>query len=198
MTPIDQFRANISRARHLGNLYVTITSLKLPAIDLTDILRAELVMAVSALDHLMHELTRVGMLGVYSGSRPATEAYLRFRVPMGAVALGLSAPDSTDWLDTAIREAHGWLSFEQPDKIADATRLFSTVTLWEAVGGRLGLDAKDVRTRVKAIVDRRNKIAHEADLDPTLSGSTWPIDEQLATTAVNFIEQAGLAIAAVI
>jgi hypothetical protein len=197
MTPIDQFRANMSRVRHLGSLFVTIKGLTMAAVDLTDILRAELVMAVSALDHLVHELARVGMLDVYHGRRSETDAYRRFRVSMGAAALGLAAPSVSDWFDAAIRDSHGWLSFQRPEKIADAVRLFSTVVLWDAAAARLGLSAADMKTRLQAIVDRRNKIAHEADLDPTLPGATWPIDEVLVNEAVDFIEQVGEAIAAV-
>jgi hypothetical protein len=40
------------------------------------------------------------------------------------------------------------------------------------------------------IVDRRTKIAHEADIDPTFGiGYRWPIDEALASYAVDVIEQ---------
>ncbi|WP_228037153.1 hypothetical protein [Cuspidothrix issatschenkoi] len=40
------------------------------------------------------------------------------------------------------------------------------------------------------IVDRRNKIAHQADIDPTLGlGNRWNIDELMVGDAVNFIEQ---------
>ncbi|NEQ62978.1 MAG: hypothetical protein F6K53_38690, partial [Moorea sp. SIO4A1] len=40
------------------------------------------------------------------------------------------------------------------------------------------------------IVDRRNKIAHEADMYPTLGlGNRWPINEKLVNDAVDFIEQ---------
>jgi hypothetical protein len=40
------------------------------------------------------------------------------------------------------------------------------------------------------IVDRRNKIAHRADVDPTLGlGNRWNIDELMVSDAVNFIEQ---------
>jgi hypothetical protein len=40
------------------------------------------------------------------------------------------------------------------------------------------------------IVDRRNKIAHQADIDPTLGlGNRWNIDELMVGDVVNFIEQ---------
>ena len=75
------------------------------------------------------------------------------------------------------------------DSIADAVRLISEVSLWEEVGNRLGMSPQDVRSQLNLIVDRRNKIAHEADSDPTFPGSLWPIDEALVDEAVDFIEQ---------
>jgi hypothetical protein len=38
-------------------------------------------------------------------------------------------------------------------------------------------------------LDRRNKIAHEADMDPTNPGYRWPINEALIRDAIDFIER---------
>jgi hypothetical protein len=49
---------------------------------------------------------------------------------------------------------------------------------------------KDIKQQLNSIVDRRNKIAHEADIDPTFNiGNRWNIDEVLVGNAVDFIEQ---------
>ena len=60
-TVINQFRANIVRVRDLGVIYSALKAQTTGAIDLSDILRTELVMAVSALDHYIHEIVRLGM-----------------------------------------------------------------------------------------------------------------------------------------
>jgi hypothetical protein len=58
------------------------------------------------------------------------------------------------------------------------------------VASKLGKPAKDMKQQLSVIIDRRNKIAHEADIDPTFGiGSRWNIDEALVSDAVNFIEQ---------
>ena len=50
--------------------------------------------------------------------------------------------------------------------------------------------AKEIKQQLNRIVDRRNKIAHEADIDPSYPiGDRWPIDELLVNEAVDFIEQ---------
>jgi len=58
-TVINQFRTNISRVRNLGSIFGALNSQTTSVLDLSDILRAELVLAVSALDHFIHELVRL-------------------------------------------------------------------------------------------------------------------------------------------
>jgi len=184
-----QFRKNIARVHNLGTIHKALEAQTTGAIDLSDILRAELVMAVSALDHYIHEIVRKGMLEVYRGNRPETPAFLRFDISLESVRLGIAAPTSDHWLDNEIRIRHSWRSFQQADNIADAVRLISGVKLWQEVANHLRMTSQDVKTQLNLIVDRRNKIAHEADIDPTLPSRRWPINETLVDDAVNFIEQ---------
>jgi len=191
---LDQFRENLARARTLAGLALSLSNLTTEAIDLSDILRASLVLAVSALDHFAHEFVRLGMLEVHQGNRPTTDAYLSFRVPMSAAREAIVDIGRHDWLDQAIRETHSWQSFQHPDKIADAVRLMSDVKLWEQVASELGMTGKAVKTQLSAIVDRRNKVAHEADMDPTNPGHRWPINAVLVRDALDFIEKVAQAI----
>src|SRR5713101_9405668 len=185
----DQFSENLARARSLAGLAESLSTLITAAVDLSDILRASLVLAVSALDHFVHEFVRLGMIEVHRGNRPTTEAYLSFRVPMSAAREAIADTNRDEWLDQAIREAHSWLSFQHPDKIADAMRFMSNVRLWEQVASELGMTSRTVRTQLGAIIDRRNKIAHEADMDPTNPGYRWPINEVLIQDAIDFIDK---------
>lgn len=191
---IDQFRLNIARVRNLGIIHNTLNVQTTAVIDLSDILRSELVMAVSALDHYIHEIVRFGMLEVYRGIRPETSAFLRFQISLESVRQVVSAPMSDNWLDTEIRERHGWRSFQQANHIADAIRLISDIRLWEQVSTHLGIQAQDVRQELNFIADRRNKIVHEADMDQTPYDTRWPIDEVLVDNAIHFIERIAEAI----
>jgi RiboL-PSP-HEPN len=186
---LDQFRANLDRARSLSGLADSLGVLTTPAVDFSDIYRAALVLGVSALDHFVHEFVRLGMLEVYRGTRPDTEANLSFKVPILAMKIGLADPAQDGWLDAAIRETHSWQSFQHPDKIADAIRLISPVKLWMEVAKEFGSDVTAVKASLTTIVDRRNKIAHEADMDPTNPGYRWPINSKLVTDALEFIER---------
>ena len=185
----SHFKSNVNRARDLQALFVTLTAGTTSALDLTDILRAAIVLSVSAFDHFVHDVTRIGMLESFSNARPRTEAFGRFTVTMDNLLLAAASSGSLQWLEAEVRKRHGWLSFQQADKVADAIRLISTKKLWEEVGTRLGIDAQSAKNRLNLIIDRRNKIAHEADMDHTAPGARWPIDEILVQEAIDALEQ---------
>ena len=198
LSAIQQFQENMERVRAIGGLYEAIHQLTTPAVDATDLLRTQIVMAVSALDHYIHEVTRLGMVEIYNGVRPSTHAFLRFQVTMDAALTGLHGTSGSAWLETEIREKHGYLAFQHPDRIADAVRLFSPCTLWPSVASHLGTTDQDVKNELRLIVDRRNKITHEADLDPSYPGSRWPISRSDSIRAVDFIQDVCEAIHSVV
>lgn len=171
---LDAFFESIARVEHLDGLHKALGSLTTPALDASDLLRAQIVLAVSALDFYVHEVTLLGMIEVYAGKRTTTSAFAKYKISVGAMLAGYPG-GGTAWLEAEIRDRHSFLSFQQPDKIADAIRLFSEVKLWQSVGTILGVDESDVKSKLRLIVDRRNKIAHEADLDPSYPGARWPI-----------------------
>jgi hypothetical protein len=191
---IDLFRISIARVRALIAVHNSLKAQASSVLDLSDMLRAALVLAVSALDYYIHEVVRIGMLEIHRGQRPEPPAFSRFQISLGSARTGINAGQNIDsWLEDEIRQRHSYKSFQQPNAIADAIRLICDKKLWEEVStnmGRVAQDAEDIKNQLSLIVDRRNKIAHEADIDPTLSiGNRWPIDELLVNETVDFIEQ---------
>lgn len=184
---LDSFRESMIRVANLAGLYRAIGSLTTSAVDPSDLLRAQVVLTVSALDFYVHEVTLLGMLEIYAGRRQPTKGFEKYRVSVGAMMANHPAGNGA-WLEAEIRERHSFLAFQQPDKIADAIRLFTDVKLWQAVGTALGQDDSTVKSELRLIVDRRNKIAHEADLDPSYPGARWPISEADAERSRNFVE----------
>ena len=197
---LQQFRENIRRVQAIGGLYDVLSQQTTSALDLTDLLRSQIVMVVSALDHYVHEITRVGMLEVYGGKRPQTPAFLRFQVTMEATLQGIAAGQGSEgWLDEEIRKKHGYLAFQHPDRIADAIRLFSSCTFWISVASELHLEVEDVKTELQLIVNRRNQIAHEADLDSRVpGGNRFAISPSDTQRIIDFIQDIGEAIYVVV
>jgi RiboL-PSP-HEPN len=186
----DQFAISISRVRDLIAVHNSFKAQATGALDLSDILRAALVLAVSALDYYVHEVVRLGMLEVHRGQRPEPPAFSSFQVSLGSARQGLQASVIDAWLEDEIRQRHSYKSFQTWRNIADAIRLISDKRLWDEAAIITGRPAEDLKRELNLIVDRRNKIAHEADIDPTLNlGNRWVIDEGLVSDAVDFIEK---------
>lgn len=235
---LDQFRLSIGRVRDLIALHNSVKAQATGALDVSDMLRAALVLAVSALDYYVHEVVTLGMLQIHLGRRSepipsantSQSAFSRFQVSLGGarqdrltaidIASWIEADiqqvqgyeflqqsqtisaliptisssilnrlNNTSWLESEIRDRLGYQSFQQADKIADAIRYISDTKIWDEVAIQATKSAKEIKQQLNSIVDRRNKIAHEADIDPTFNiGSRWNIDEVLVGNAVDFIE----------
>lgn len=184
---ITSYRDNITRVRNLGGINQALKSLVTTALDLSDILRAQHVLAVSALDHFVHEVALIGMLETFDGTRPSSAAYNRFRISLDAI--GTNATVSRANFESEIRSQHSFLSFQHPDRVADALRLITDKRMWEEVGAEVGSDPALLKQQLRLIVDRRNKIAHEADVDPTYPQTRWPISESDVSGTINFLNQ---------
>ncbi len=47
----------------------------------------------------------------------------------------------------------------------------------------------EVTETLKIIIDRRNKIAHEADMQPGILQELWPINKNMVENNINFIKK---------
>ena len=253
---LDQFRISIGRVRDLIELHNSVQSQAAVTNDISDMLRAALVLAVSALDYYVHEVVTLGMLEIHLGQRPepapsahtTQSAFSRFQVSLGGArqdrltSLDIASwledeiqqshdyeflqqsykvsdlipsisnsivnrLNNTSWLESEIRERLGYQTFQQADKIADAVRYISDKKLWNEVAVlmpqtaansshinaqsnlRVAKIAQGIKQELTSIVDRRNKIAHEADINPAFGiAERWNIDDILVGDAVDFIE----------
>lgn len=176
---IKNFEKNIKKARHLADIYRGLKANTTAAIDLSDILRMELVLAVSALDHYIHEIVRLGILEAYRGRRRRTKSFLKFSVSLETLINSDRDLTTLDWLEAEIRLQFGHKSFQRAEKIAEAIRFISEVNLWNKLATQLGSTPENIKLRLNSIVERRNKIVHEAD--------TSFIHEEWVEEAVNFI-----------
>lgn len=189
IAPISQFKQNIDRVRNIHAIYNILNIKTTEVIDVSDVLRAELVLVVSAFDYYVHEVVRQGMLEVFQGKRVETPSFRKFTVSLECLREAISNPSTFDWLENEIIIRNSWKSFQQAEKVAEAIRLISDINLWVEIANKLGKNPNDLKSTLNLIVDRRNKIAHEADMDPSYPGIRWPIDEVMVENAIEFIEE---------
>jgi hypothetical protein len=193
MLPLAQYDLVWARCGQLSIMHAYLAGQVTPVVTADEILRAEWVMRVSALDMYVHELVAQNMVGTFEGRRPPSPGYLRFQLTNETVQRirnAASATDASAAFDLEVRERLRILSFQQPDKIADGVRLFSAVELWDSVAAHVSassgvsVDAKSIKNELSLVVRRRNQLAHEGDLQPGSQGVPWPISQaDLATVA---------------
>lgn len=185
MTPIFHFESIWERCEELTAMHGFLAGRLTAALKPDEILRAEWVSRVSALDLYIHEIVAQRMLEIFDGVRAPSNAYLRFQIANDTLIRIRNAPSPTfasQAFDLEVRSRLGFCTYQDPDKIADGIRLVSDIELWNEVALHQGAtpatksaQAKLLKRDLSIIVERRNKIAHEGDLQPSLPRVPWPI-----------------------
>lgn len=198
MKPIDHFEAVWERCSHLSAMQAFLAANVAGVLKPDELLRAEWVARVSALDLYIHELVAQMMLNIFETRRPTTQAYKAFMLASDTVDRIRHAPTSQEAsaaFDLEVRRQLGIISYQQPEKIADGIRMCSSVELWNAIALHQGSSQQDkvakaklLKRQLTTIIDRRNKIAHEGDLQPNAIPITaWPICQADLVIVSDFI-----------
>lgn len=213
LTAKKNFTEGITSAKSLFTIYdYLLNSIHLPHEDITDLLRAQIVYSISALDRFIHELVRIGTLEIFEYKRIATQKFNAQQFK-GQTILNIKKfletqpiPTSPDELPSVIInkeiiEKLSFLSFQAPDKIKDALSLIwneqNKLTILAKQMGLPGNNDNDKKQLLEQtlllIATRRNQIVHEADIDST-TGKRRVIDRDNVEDSINFIENLGYAI----
>lgn len=182
----------MQRARGVCELQEYLTANHSAALDTSDMLRAAVVLCVSAFDFMVDELYRVEVLARFKSSKPVR----RLHIPFEATIAGSSEVEGL--IETHVRDINSHKSFVDPAKFADAMGCFIDDP-WEKVSAKVGIDAESLKKRIRSIYRWRNRIAHEADINPVLAGiELFPIVKGDVIDAITDFEKVGLASIAVL
>lgn len=155
-----------------------------------EILRSQIVLAVSALDSFLHDLVRFGLLGIFQGIRPHTKGYEGYTVSVHLARLIRDESDlnvQIDLLGLEIRRINSKDSYQSPKGVEYALGLIGFKNLWTNLSLPMGIKPDDIKNTLGLITDRRNKIAHEADFD-SVNEAKNAIDRSQTNDVVVFIE----------
>ena len=189
------FSSNIKQANGLETLYDQLTKALGPSASFDDLLRSQLVYAVSAFDKLLHDLIRIGMVQIFaSAGRAPTAKYLNDSIPMNVVSQ-LLAPVAIQPIEITfenlIREKHSVLSFQDPKKVADGlSYIWAEEHKWNKIAVKMGLTEDQARKQLSLIVTRRNAMVHEADMDP-VTRQKQPISQVMSRFSSDFLQKLG-------
>ncbi|NUA28675.1 hypothetical protein [Cupriavidus basilensis] len=208
MTPLQHFQTVWERCNELAALHEFLSGRLTAALRPDELLRAEWVARVSALDLYVHEIVAQRMTAIFDGQVAAPAGNGKFQISADVLMRIRSAPtkiDASAAFDLEVRSRLGFLTFQDPDKIADGIRLISGRELWNEVALHCGATqatkvavAKGIKRGLSLIVERRNKIAHEGDLQPGGLRTPWPISRPDLREVERIIYQVVTAIDAVV
>ena len=208
MKALAHFDAVWSRCAQLTTLHAYLAKNVSGVMQPDELLRAEWVARVSALDLYVHELVAQSMLAIFEGRRTASPAYLRFQISnetLSRIRAATTASEASAAFDLYVRDYLSRITYQDPDDIADGVRLCSAIELWNEVAINLGAtqstktaEAKNLKTQLSLIVRRRNIIAHEGDLQQSPLREPWPITQADLVFVANQIEKLVRAIDAVV
>jgi hypothetical protein len=188
---IQQFRLNLKSAKELGNIVDAIQVLA-PYMDTSEVLRAQMVLGVSAFDCFIHDLVRLGTVEIYQGIRRYDQKKTlkpEFEIPKLHHLLTLSKQDQLKDLNKEFQRIFKTKTFQEPNIIEKNLICIGLENIWFEVGLRMTLSKEDLIRQINLIMARRNSIVHEADIDLRGAlGQKTPIDKEDVLKNVLFIE----------
>lgn len=208
MTPKAYFCEVWQRCELFVALHGYMTSRVTGALQPDELLRAEWASRVSALDLYVHELVAQNLLRIFEGTRATCSGFAKLQISsetLMRIQTSTTDADRSSAFDLEVRTRLSRVTYQYPDDIADGVRLISPCKLWTDVALKLGATAASVsahterlKKRLSLVVDRRNKIVHEGDLQPTIPRTPWPISRQDLSEVAAFIHEIVCAIDSVV
>lgn len=183
----DAFDQSLARARNLCDIQRFIDRQYSPILDTSDLLRASVVLSVSAFDFLIHEIFRIEVIFRFRNNKSVEKLIIPFDT------LIANPSDVADLISEYVSGVNSYKSFVDPGKYAEAMVCFVPHP-WNSISALMGGDSQTLKGRLRAIHKWRNRIAHEADIKPILAGvELWPIQIGDVLDAVGYIARLGVA-----
>ena len=145
---------------------------------LGEMLRAALILSVSAFDRFNHDLVVKNVLGILRKPKTAwPKALADFPVPLSAAEEAIEwsikqrrPPNPTQSrprvkLKTRFRECLHEKTFQGFGQVGNALSMLGIADPWSKISSTLGEPTTEIEKRLNSIVHRRNQIAHEGDVE---------------------------------
>jgi len=188
-----QFNINIEGLHNLTVVHEALVE-KVTPLDISDILRAQIVLSVSALDCYFHDLCEEAMLFIFEHKNfVQNNSFKNFSISIDTLhqIVNTSMPsEKLFFLSKEIKRKNGYKSFQEPKNISEALSYIGISKAWVKVGALLLEESSDIQKQLSLIIARRNQIAHESDINPTLGlGEKYEIDATITKETISFIKK---------
>lgn len=185
-----QFALDIRRARDLVALGQSLGSMTYGLVDASDFFRYGLVQAVAAMDHYFHGVVLDRGVDILLG-RAVSGGAAKLGIPFHAVAdilTAVSPAESELRARSHLAQRLSSETFQRPDAIGAALSMVGVAKVWT-----VGYPGKGMASRATivlgVVVQRRNRIVHQADADPLTPRTITPLSAQDAVDAIGVVEQ---------
>lgn len=168
----------------------TLTQEDFASGQMSDLLRASLVMTVSALDAYFHAKIIAHVVKCARRGKKMPRALRKSHISIPEFVASEKYKRRMTIIRNSLHRQLGYQSFQQPSKISKGLALVGVVDFWEKVAKRLKLSSGELQEQLEVIVDRRNQIAHEGDLSQSKKARNKPHDlkPKFVTDALSFTE----------
>jgi hypothetical protein len=177
-SPLELFEKNLVSIAKLTNIYnVVVDQNVVVESDAEEILRAEIVLVVSAFDTYMHDLVREKILnGFFDGSYEELD-FSKVDVSGDCLKKILEAKTDIEkklLLGEEVRRLHALNSYQSPKSVEYVVGILNVKKIWSRLAEEFKkhtsfetYTGENVKSELGLIINRRNKIAHESDYNPS-------------------------------
>ncbi|MCX8507063.1 MAG: HEPN domain-containing protein [Alphaproteobacteria bacterium] len=218
MSAIILFKQAWERCQQLSALHTHFSVNISEVLQPDELLRAEWVARVSAMDLFFHELVAETMVLIFEGKVSASKKYVEFKISMksfdemrqpdfSSMLVDTQKASAAKYFESEVREYLQNHTLQRPEKISELLKYCTDIDLWQKLAvkndglvdstlkGEIDINKKrqNIREKLTAIIDRRNQISHQSDLQPRnipyeIERNPWPIKKAELQYVKEFIE----------
>lgn len=190
---LETFNRNMDSIKTLHAIHEQFVKIY-TALDLSEILRAEYVLIVSAFDCFLHDIVQNYMHYItfeIDDTALIPNEYRKFKMPLDTLKSILEASDETkkQILHAALKKSLSEFSFESPQTVERAMGYIGVKSIWTKIASSLDVGAEDIKKQLSIIILRRNCIAHQADIVSYIDDTKQQIDREDVGFVINLIEK---------
>ncbi len=176
---LEAYNNNIDSAMKLSSKAYELSKSGMET-DVTEMLRAELVLIISAFDKYLHDVVLCFIAKANTNKSDIPRSALKFKLSLSTITNIIDEEDKNkryDLLFESLRKENQRYTYQRTTGINMALSLCNvdTTLFWEQLGQSLELNPTELREKIDSIVDKRNCIAHQSDIDE-FSGQKNTID----------------------
>jgi hypothetical protein len=133
-----------------------------------DIMRAQIVFLVGALDFFMHEITKFGLRKIFNDEWEQTKKYSHINVPMSILNEALISGEDSDWFLEFVNQQYSTVTIVSYESVKDQLNLLGLNIQALADDVFYDLNSRErtsdkLKNRLNGLFNRRNLIAHQLD-----------------------------------